>query len=479
MKQPTRTIIFFSFVAAVLSACATTTRYYEGLNGYIRKDDYAGALSYAEKFRQEAYGGKNELLYWLDRGYLLHLEGKYGESNDAFEKAKSVADSFFSKSLFTEASTLLISDNMRPYYGEDFERALINIFCALNYVFLENPDEALVEARQVDHFLETLQVNYGYKNTYKEDAFARYLMGMIYEDKGELNDANVEYQKALEAYGKYGGDLGAPVPETLPKDALRTALKLGIREDAAEIEKKWKLGPADASGPSAGEGEVVVVHYNGLAPAKIDSFFEISFGKAWLHVESVEAEGEEEEQVEQAAAIARNIFAEEQIRMAFPKYVKSPYQIDNFTCWVADSSDSFKNSAKGVLADNIGALAEKSLDDRIARVRVRTIARAAIKFALTQKIAQKVDDNNKNGALTWLVKKSLSIASTATELADKRCWRSLPDQIRLARLAAPAGKHDIQLTFTDNIGRIVARRTVKDVLVEPGKRTYVAVRTAE
>jgi uncharacterized protein len=479
LKLPSKSIIFFSFVAVILSACATTTRYYEGLNDFIKKDDYASALSYLEKSKQEAYGEKNALLYWMDKGYLLHLEGKYEESNIAFEKAKSLAQEFFTKSVTAEASTLLISDNMRPYYGEDFERALINVFSALNYIFLENPDEALVEARQVDHFLETLQVNYGYKNTYKEDAFARYLMGLIFEDKGEVNDAYVEYMKALDAYEQNAGIYGTPVPDMLPKDALRCALKLGIKDDAKELQKKWKLEAADGGRLPPSCGELVIIHYNGVAPNKIDSFFEISFGKAWLHVESVQTEGEEEEQVEQAKAIARNIFAEEQVRMAFPKYIRSPYQIDNFTCEVQDSTGSLKTAVKGVLAENIGAIAEKSLDDRIARIRIRTIARAAIKFALTQKIAQKVDENNNNRALTWLVKKSLSIASTATEMADKRGWRSLPDQIRIARAVATEGKHDIQLTFTDNIGRIVARRTLKDVLIKPGKRAYVAIRTAD
>jgi hypothetical protein len=222
----------------------------------------------------------------------------------------------------------------------------------------------------------------------------------------------------------------------------------------------------------------VLLHYNGIAPAKIDDFFEISFGKAWIYVGDVKPQGEEEEQVEQAKAIARDIFAEEQVRMAFPKYVRSPYLIDNVTCEVSDSSGTVEASASGALAENIGAIAENNLEDRITRVRIKTIIRAAIKFALTQKIAQKVQENNNNQALTWLVKKGLSIASTATELADKRSWRSLPDQIRIVRLIVPAGVHDVQLTFTNNSGRIISKRTIKNVVIKPGKKTFEAVRTA-
>jgi hypothetical protein len=478
VESSVKITIIASLVGILLSSCATTTRYYRELNGYIEQDDYASAVSYLEKSKNEAYGEKNALLYWLDKGFLLHLDGKYEESNAAFEKAKALADEYFTKSITAEASTFLISDNMRPYYGEDFERALVNVFCALNYLFLGNEQEALVEARQVDFFLQTLQVDYGYKDKYKEDAFVRYLMGMIFEDKGETNDAYIEYANAIKAYEKYSGVYGVSVPEELPKDALRTALELGINDDAKELEDKWHILPADAKPIPSSSGELVILHYNGIAPVKIDDFFEISFGKAWIYVGEVKPQGEEEEQVEQAKAIARDIFAEEQVRMAFPKYVRSQYSIENVTCEVSDSSGTVRASAKGALAENIGAIAENNLEDRIARVRIKTIVRAAIKFALTQKIAQKVDENNNNRALTWLVKKGLSIASTATELADKRSWRSLPDQIRIVRLVVPAGMHDIQLTFTNNSGRIISKRTIKNVLIKPGKKTFEAVRTA-
>ena len=55
---------------------------------------------------------------------------------------------------------------MRPYYGDDFERAMIHVFNALNYVYLKQLDDALVEARRVDLFLNKLQTDYGHKKYY-------------------------------------------------------------------------------------------------------------------------------------------------------------------------------------------------------------------------------------------------------------------------------------------------------------------------
>src|SRR3990167_11162667 len=82
---------------------------------------------------------------------------------------------------------------------------MINIFQALNYCMVGDLDEALVEARQVDSKLSSINNRYkpGEKNAYKEDAFARLFMGIIYEASNtpeDMNNAFISYRKALEIY---------------------------------------------------------------------------------------------------------------------------------------------------------------------------------------------------------------------------------------------------------------------------------------
>ena len=478
MVKPLRTRALTLIIAAtVFHGCATPAAYYHNMNSLVAAGRYGEAAAAGEQSRQKVYGRKNELLYHLDRGFLLHIAGSYAESNEAFENAKRVANEHFTKSVTAEASTLLVSDNMRPYYGEDFERALIHVFCALNYVLMGRESEALVEARQVDHFLKTLRTNYNHKSGYTEDAFARYLMGMIYENQGAVNDAYISYYKALENYDSYAAVYGVPVPKKLIADTFRTARALGFSDDVRALEKKW--GKVEAPAPDAGCGEVVVIGYNGLAPVKVDSFFEISFGRAWSYVEAADVEGEEEEQVEQARAIARNILAEEQVRMAFPKYVPAEYRVSVIDASVISNSGAAPYDDKAETVENIGALAKTTLAGRIARVRVRTIIRAAVKFALTHNISRSVAKNSNDELLGWLVKKTLSIASTATELSDKRSWRSLPDTISMARLTAPAGACRLSLTMRDAAGAAVGTSTIENVTVRPGKKTFIIIRTAQ
>lgn len=457
----------FLVCALLLASCATKTAYYNDLGNLVSNRKYSEAANLIEQSKEKEYGKKNALLYYLDRGMLLHIAGDYAASNAAFERAKQLAAEYFTKSVTTEASTLLVSDNMRPYYGEDFERALINVFSALNYVFLGKESEALVEARQVDHFLKTLQVDYGHKNTYQEDAFARYLMGMLYENQGQINDAFISYRKALDAYRMYEKAFGVPCPKDLPGDAVRTARRMGFNAEIKEIEKTW--GRTESSADAGGEAVVVV--YNGFSPEKIDSFFEISFGRGWIYVDQVNAKGEEAQKVEQARGIARSILSKEIVRMAFPKYTPIGYRVKNIGVYSGGSS------VPGTVVEDIGAIAEKGLEDRIGRIRARTIARSVIKFALAKNISQKVGDK-KGEVAGWLAKKLLTVAATATELADKRSWRSLPDKIILARMPLPEGEHEIVLKLADSRGVEVASMPVK-VRIKDGKKTFVVARVAQ
>ena len=213
-KMIKRFTVCFLFFSICFTGCAPPD-FYRKINSKVRSDDYAGAIGEIQKNRKKYYPSKNTLLYFLDYGLLNHLAGNFTESNKSFENAKRIADDYFTKSITKEASTFLINDAMRPYYGEDFERALIYFFKAINYATLGETEGALVEARQLNHFLKTLQTKYGHKNVYKEDPSIRYIMGMLYEDGGEVNDALIEYKKAIQSYEKTQKSLGIGAPKNL------------------------------------------------------------------------------------------------------------------------------------------------------------------------------------------------------------------------------------------------------------------------
>jgi uncharacterized protein len=467
------------FAASLVCGCSANTAYYQDLNIILDRGDFLAAAQFTEKSKEKAYGDKDSLLYELDEGMLLHLARDYGKSNEAFEKAKQIAENNFTKSVSNQAATFLISDNVRPYYGEDFERALINVFCALNYEMAGQESEALVEARQANQFLAALQTNYGYNNLYKEDAFVRYLMGMLYENQGEINDAYISYYQALQAYDRYSKDFGVPAPQDLVNDALRTASSLGFTDEIDTIQKTWCPAGPPATRPAydTDEGEVVLVHYDGPSPVKIDNIVEIGFGKAWAYVSVVQPQGEAQEDVEKAQEIARGIVDTEQIKLAFPKYISGRYMIRGSRAELRDGTGKIVNKGVNEVVEDVGAIAKKNLDDHIARISMRTFARAAVKFALTHKISSSVEQSSNDKMLGWFVKKALTAASTATELADKRSWRTLPDKIQFVRLRAPQGTYDLHVDFVDKNDTFIEDRSVEGVKIAAGKKTFVIVKT--
>src|SRR6185503_7847510 len=142
---------------------------------------------------KQGENGRDLLLYLLDLGLSLHSAGRYEESNQAFLKADKIAEIKDYTSLSTEGATLLTSENIKDYKGEDFEKVLINTYLAMNYALMGDYENALVEARRVNHKLH-LMVSEGQRK-YKQNAFARYLSAVLYEAEGEWNDAYIDYKK--------------------------------------------------------------------------------------------------------------------------------------------------------------------------------------------------------------------------------------------------------------------------------------------
>src|SRR3972149_3931808 len=163
-----------------LSSCAPSIQHYTRINNYLYQGQYTEADSALEKSKSD-YGLRNEVLYFLDRAMVLHLAGRYTESNTFLDKAESGMEELYTRRITAEAGAMLTNDNLLPYEGEDFEKVMVNVIGALNYVYMHQWDDALVEARKVDHKLNTLNDKYEKKNVNKEDAFARYLSGLLYE----------------------------------------------------------------------------------------------------------------------------------------------------------------------------------------------------------------------------------------------------------------------------------------------------------
>ncbi len=94
----------------------------------------------------------------------------------------------------------MTNDTALPYEGDPYEQVLINVLKALNYAVLGQWQDALVEARRIDHRLNVLSDRTTEKNAYRDDGFARYLSGILYESTNDVNNAFIAYRKAYETF---------------------------------------------------------------------------------------------------------------------------------------------------------------------------------------------------------------------------------------------------------------------------------------
>jgi uncharacterized protein len=420
---------------ALAVACAGPSREHRlTLNASLANRNWSAAVQQLESTKS-SYGDKNAVLYWLDEGEVLQEGGRYAESDQTLDLAEQRLDELYTQSISKAAGTFLLNDNTDDYRGEPHERSLLHILRALNHAYLGSTDEAVVESRKVSAFLADLTTHVSQRYVYRDDAFAEYLSALLFEDAGRGDDARISYQAAHAAYGWYVSAYGTPEPVF------------------------------DVGKPAPGEGEIVFLHYVGVAPRRESRSIQVAWNDA---VAAISSTHDDEDGAKAMQAISAGLSGNA-ITVAFPEYVQDDFRISDSEIDVAG------RRVHSQLVEDISAISRQALADRTTAIRSRAIARATIKFVLA-KIAE--EETKKQAGQGWgmLAGFVARTVSAATEIADTRCWSTLPAQIRMARVRAPAGRQVIEVKYFSDQG--VVQTETLDVDVKPGKRTYVHVRTA-
>jgi uncharacterized protein len=427
-------------LCAFLTGCGPSTQFYRDVEADLGAGRYDQAINGVVSHRA-AYGDKSTVLYNMDLGLLYHYAGMSDSSTVHLLAAEQEIEELYTKSITLGALSFVLNDNILPYDGEDFERVMLNVFLALNFAEKGLQDEALVEARKVDLKMRAFAQKYEGKNTYQEDALARYLAGALYESSGEINDAFISYRKAYDAYETYAKLFATKVPPFLLNDLVRTAGKLGFTDEA---DKFRALGGSDGATTSTGTGSLLLVTYAGKSPIKTEIHSNVS--------------------VADTAGIIHTF------QIALPKFTPRMVGTRSYSIDVLKASDSTLAAADRThLAENITAIASQSLDDRLALVYLKSGGRAVLKFLAAEKAKEKIREKNENALVNILSSLAIDLAVGATESADVRSWRTLPAQVQLSRIELPPGPYVVSITSSDGGFKIASLPAT----VRPGRVTFV------
>ena len=247
----------------LLQGCATYSDRIGHMEALIAGGKPEAALTVLEA---EGPSRQDEVVYLLNKASLLHQAGEYQASNAALEQAKPLMEKYAVISVSEQAGAFAVSDNLRAYAGEAYERIYVHIFAALNYLALGQVNEARVEALQIDSALNRVP-----KDTPVPAGFASYLSGLIFETLGEWDDAMIAYRGAHEAYKAYAAGYAVPVPESLKLDLLRLAERQGLHDELRRYRAEFGVKADEETAGLATEGEVVLILESGLAPLKRDT----------------------------------------------------------------------------------------------------------------------------------------------------------------------------------------------------------------
>lgn len=440
-------VIFSS--AFLLCSCATPAKFQYRLDHFVAQNDYVQAQSVLND-NPNLYGSKNTLLYLLDSGFIRHLSKDYKKSIEIFEKSKQKFDELYTKSVTGILSTWVINDLTASYRGEDFERVMINVFQSLNYLMLGNKEDALVEAREVDSKLNAINSRYksDQKNVYKEDAFARLLMGIIYEsskNRQDYNDAFISYAKAVETYeSDYAKNYESGVPQILKENILAAAKFMGPIEFA-----KYKAKYGNVKFLSLEEkekkAEVYLIQYNGLSAKKEEAMIPVPFPDGYI------------------------------VQYAFPFYARRPYSTRAAYLTAKNyRNEVFKTTTE--LGEDISAIAIKNLDNRKARFIAKALISSTGKYLIERNQAEGIRKRYGNGAEEGF-KILSSLFNIFTSRADTRSWLTLPSEIRIARLLLEPGEYDFSTANLDVQTRILDGSPLGKIKVSAGEKRFFIVRS--
>lgn len=451
-------------LAATLAACGQTQMVKTSgqMRGHMLDGNYPAALAALRASKNEGFKEQDRVVFWMNEAMLLHLTGQYQPSVDALNRAEHRAKELYTKSISKAITAAFTSDAATDYAGEDYENVLVFVVKALNFLALGNREGALVEARKINEQLKLYNTRYEHKNVYNQDAFAHWLMGVLFEMEGSYDDARIAYVHALETYeNEFAGNYGIAVPPYLGEDVVRAAVLSNAPEEVAKYKQKFGADKGATAENLKTHGEVILVHLNGEGPSKSDYVVTCWFLSATNWACDGEPGGKFMKKTTITIPSQGTV-----IKVAFPElHVQGP---------VNPVATLHTGGLEALTAPAlpISEIAVKTMADKMHRVFRDAMIRVIAKTASSKgagKVGEAAGGGGAGGKLLgWAAEKGSSAAMQAFEEADKRAWTTLPSRIDVARLWVKPGVHTLQVrTGRGRPG------TIPNVKVEAGKHVVV------
>jgi hypothetical protein len=426
--------------------------------------DYRSAISAPEEkfYRGQEYeaakmllpyinkAGKDQLLFMMEAGYLLHMAGKYEDSNKVLLQAAKIAQ-VKPISVSREVGALLTNQTVTNYRGEDFEKVLVHMYLGINYLMLKNYEDAAVEFKAVNNELNKIKTEKGTAR-YKQNIMAKYLAAIAHELRADMTGseedreyAQIEYRQILK---------------------LRPDLQMA-RTDLMQLQ----------ASKNSNQGELVVIFQAGRSPIKV------SRGKL-LEDPGMNAAVATAMATQSLAAGVTAGAIMTTIGTADNPIPKFKIRENKTKCLRVQV---LAQQATTEMLENIEYTAMKNMEDDYDRLRGKVAASIIVKAIASiaagvaaQETARQLTKGDKgiSSLIGILVGAGTGTALFATIKPDLRCWHTLPANLQLARMRLAPGKYTATV---QSIGYNGAVQNTKQLNFEVKKKEkyFINMRTVE
>jgi hypothetical protein len=408
-----RILAFLAVLACGICAACASTASFTKIDHSLNQGNYSGGAEILEKGKSSLYPGRDNILYYLDKGMLSHYAQQYAESSRLLESGDRAIEAAFTKSVSMEMGTYILNDNTREYSGEDYEDIYLNCFNALNYYHQGKSEDAMVEIRRMNHKISRLATKYGAvlsdlqqkaqsenlgaipkapaSGPFTDSALARYLGMLFYRGAGRHDDARIDRDGLRKAFARASGLYRYPPPASL----------------AEELEIP------------GGMARLNVIAFSGLSPVKEERTIRIPLpNMRW-------------------------------VKIALPEMVNRRSDIKRIAV-VLDSGGSFDLE----LLEDIEAAARETFKARQDVIYLKTTIRAMLKGVSSSVLDAAAGETEGEAALALgLLSFLTQIFAELSEQADLRISRYFPARAYVGGINLRPGQYSFRVTYYGRTGK--------------------------
>ncbi|OEE05269.1 hypothetical protein OC5_14600 [Vibrio cyclitrophicus ZF264] len=426
MKQQFR-FASIALLSALTAGCASMSAgslfsHYSAQNKEIYQAVKSGDYSEAQQELPDYAAG--DILDNFERGRINLLDQKYPESKSSFELADQAVRDQQSKAVIsisdsaTSVGALAVNDNITEYVPPDYELGFLHLYLGLNYLKENDLEGAVIEMRRANQVQEqakkqreaeleraasdaksqglsanvgSILANYpdaGKKLQSVQNAYLMFLSGLLYEASNDLNSAYVDYRRALAVM---------PENQEIIDRTMSTAARLGMRQDLATLEKRYK----QSSKLGNGQGRVIVLQEQSAVQA-MDSW------RLDLPIYDSRDQGA--------------IYS-----LALPYYPNQ--NVVRFSALRINGQPLSES-----LITDVNAMAQNDLSERMTSI----VIRQALRVVAKDRIRKETTQGNDVGNILF------NVWNTFTEQPDTRSWQSLPAEIKSSTFVANSGQYTLE-----------------------------------